>query len=472
MIKSAFAALPSGCGSVTPSFRAARGSKRSMAAMLLICSLLPAETPKLPEPYQSIVELSSAAPPEFAADALLRVVESGKIANRDARRNLLQQAFRLAAMAKFPVRMRGVPGSLVDTRSGYLSRAYDLKLDSLSLQSRAVRGMLPIDAMKARELFQEISWPALARLTCDDPLVYDVSDFYQTLGAIVEGAFTVEERKKEEQLNFLLDYMGKVSAPSQLAPMARAIKSASGSAQQRDILWNKFNGLLESMHPDDRSFASAMDDIKGEVAPGPGASFEKFTQSSAGCPDDVRPGVTLDLSQGPVHTGKTPKVEHYWESAEARRLLEGAQKLRYTSDGKLLADSVRSTREWQQQLADYLSQLADWTASQEKSDADYYHEKCVVFEALVELIPPGPQRDKTLLAYLEFIGNSNLQRESPLDWFMHAHSMLERVRNTNSGEPSKLLDAFESSGNPVLVLYAALEKTFGGSVPSWVTKSN
>jgi hypothetical protein len=49
---------------------------------------------------------------------------------------------------------------------------------------------------------------------------------------------------------------------------------------------------------------------------------------------------------------------------------------------------------------------------------------------------------------------------------------LERVRNTNSGEPSKLLDAFESSGNPVLVLYAALEKTFGGSVPSWVTKSN
>ena len=237
--------------------------------------------------------------------------------------------------------MRGVAGSLVDTRSGYLSRAYDLKLDSLSLQSRAIRDMLPMDAAKARELFQEVSRPALARLTCDDPLVYDVSDFYQALGAIVEGAFTAEERKKEEHLNFLLDYVGQVSSPFQLAPLARVIKSASVSAQQRDILWNKFNGLLESMQPDDRSFTTALEDIRREMVPANDASFKKFSQSSTGCRDDARQGVTLDLSQGPVYTGKTPQVERYWESAEAKRLLEGAQKLRYTSDGKLLADSAR-----------------------------------------------------------------------------------------------------------------------------------
>jgi hypothetical protein len=95
----------------------------------------------------------------------------------------------------------------------------------------------------------------------------------------------------------------------------------------------------------------------------------------------------------------------------------------------------------------------------------------VVYEALVELIPPGAQRDKTLQAYLEFIGNSNLQRESPLDWFMHANWMMERVRNASNGEPSKLLNAFESSGNAVLVLYAAEEKVFGAQVPAWVTNS-
>jgi hypothetical protein len=444
---------------------------RGSVAFLLIVGSVLAEAPKLPEPYQSIVDLSRAAPPEFGADALLRVVESGKIANKDSKRDLVEQAFRLGAMAKFQVRMRGVAGTMVDTRSGYLSKAYDLKMDALSLQSRAVRDMLPLDPAKARELFQEIVRPALPQLTCDDPLFYDVSDFYQALGAVVESGFTAQERKKEEHLNFLLDYMGQVSSPAQLTPMARVIKSVGVSAQQRDILWNKFYGLLESMRPDGRSFAAALDDIKGEVVPGAEASFEKFKQSSAGCPDDARPGVTLDLSQGPVHTGKTPTVERYWESAAAKQLLEGAQKLRFTADGKLITDSARATQEWQDKLADYLSQVADWSSSQEKSEADYYHEKCVVYEALVELIPPGPERDKILEAYLEFVGNSNLQRESPLDWFMHAQSMLERVRNSSNGEPGKLLSAFERSGNTVLVLYAAEQKVFGAQVPAWVTNS-
>jgi hypothetical protein len=438
---------------------------------LLIAAVLPAETAKLPEPFQSIVELTGAAPPEFAADALLRVIESGKITDRGARRDLVEQAFRLAAMATFPIRMHGVANSLADTRPGFLSRAYDLKLDSLSLESRAVRDMLPIDPAKARELFLTVPRPALAKLTCDDPLVYDVSDFYQALGAVFEGAFTAQERKKEEHLNFLLDYLGQATSPAQLVPIARLIKSAGVSAQQRAMLWNKFSGLLEGMQPDDRSF-SALDDISREMTPEIQASFEKFKQKSTGCPDDARPGVTLELSQGTVHAGSTPRIEHYWESAEAKRILESAQKLRFTSDGKVVTDTARSTREWQQQLTGFLGQLSDWTASQEKSEADYYHQKCVVYEALVELIPPGPQRDKTLQAYLDFISNSNLQQQSPVEWFMHAHSMLERVRNTNNGEPSKLLDAFQSAANPVLVLYAAEEKVFGAQVPAWVTSSN
>jgi hypothetical protein len=444
---------------------------RGSAACLLLVGSLLGEVPKLAEPYQSIVELSRAAPPEFGADALLRVVESGKIANKDAKRDLVEQAFRLGAMATFKVRMRGVKGTTVDTRSGYLSRAYDLKLDKLSLQSRAVRDMLPMDPAKARELFQEIVRPELPQLTCDDPMFYDVSDFYQALGAVVEGAFTVQERNKEEHLNFLLDYMGQVSSPAQLAPVARLIKSVGVSAQQRDILWNKFYGLLESMRPDGRSYVSALDEIKSEVIPGAEVSFEKFKQSSAGCPDDARQGVTIDLSQGPVHTGKTPTVDHYWESPAAKQLLEGAQKLRFTPDGKLIADSARASQEWQDKLADYLNQVADWTSSQEKSEADYYHEKCVVYQALVELMPPSAQRDKILEAYLEFVSNSNLQRESPLDWFMHAQWMLERVRNSSNGEPAKLLSAFEGSGNAVLVLYAAEEKVFSGGMPSWVTNS-
>ena len=75
---------------------------------LLIPALFGAEPAKLPEPFRSISDLASAAPPEFTADALLRIVESGGLADQNARRELVEHAFQLAASAKFPVRMVGV----------------------------------------------------------------------------------------------------------------------------------------------------------------------------------------------------------------------------------------------------------------------------------------------------------------------------------------------------------------------------
>src|SRR5580692_11093315 len=110
-----------------------------LAALLLIPALFGAEPAKLPEPLRSISELAAAAPPEFTADALLRIVESGQLADPNARHELIEHAFQLAGSAKFSVRMVGVTGTTTDTASGSLNQAYGLKLDVLSLQSRAVR---------------------------------------------------------------------------------------------------------------------------------------------------------------------------------------------------------------------------------------------------------------------------------------------------------------------------------------------
>ena len=43
------------------------------------------------------------------------MVESGRLADKNARRELVEQAFQLAASAKFPVRMEGLPGTTTDT---------------------------------------------------------------------------------------------------------------------------------------------------------------------------------------------------------------------------------------------------------------------------------------------------------------------------------------------------------------------
>jgi hypothetical protein len=445
-----------------------------LGLLLIAAVCTSAETPKLVEPYRSLVELAHATPPEFAADAMLRLVESGKIADRDARRDLIEQAFALSRAGRFPVRMRGVPGTTVDTRSGFLSQAYDLKLDALSLESRAVQDMLRIDPAQARKLIQEIPPPALAPLTCDDALFYDVADFYQAVGAIANKAFTDKERAKEEHVNFLLDYIGQATSAAQYLPLAQMIQGAGVTTEQREILWTKFSGMLQSVPSDGRSLSA----LSFSTAQGQAGEIQALIRKSvktSGCPDDAARagGVPINLLPTvPAKSVTTPKIEHYWQSAEAKRLLEDGVRLRSTADGKLLTDADRATSEWQQRLADYMSALAAWGPAAEKFETDYYNEKCLVYIALVELIPPGPQRDKTLDSFVDFVSGSSLQQQSPVEWFLQANAMLERLRPLNNGGPDKVLEAFERSGNPVLILETTIEKTLGAKAPAWATGTN
>jgi hypothetical protein len=443
-----------------------------LALLLLVPGLIGAETAKLPEPFQSIRDMAGAAPPEFAADALLRVVESGKLADRGARRDLIEQAFRLAASAKFPVRMEGLPGTVTDTASGSLSQAYSLKLDALSLQSRAVRDMLPLDPAKARELFGEITRPTLAPLTCDDAVVYEPSDFYQALSAVVNGTFSQKEKAKEEHLNFLIDYLGQAASASQLAPLAQAVQSASATAAQHQILWARFNGLVESMQPDDRTFSASLPALSNLGMPEIQSSLEKYRLKSHGCETDAISGAVA--GNQPQKKSSTPKLDLYWQSTSTQQLLQAGRKLRFASSSQLLTEADRAGVEWQQQLADYLNLIAGWTPDQENSEADYYHEKCNVYTALVELVPAGPQNDKIVAIvadYVDFISNSGLYQKSPAEWFLEPHILLDRFQ-ANAAQHAKILEAFQQSGNPTLALEVALERALGSGLPSWAVSRN
>jgi hypothetical protein len=418
------------------------------------------EPPKLPEPFRSIANLAAAAPPEFMADALLRIVESAKLTDKNARRALVEEAFQAASSAKLPVRMAGLPGTTTDTASGSLSQAYALKLDAWSLESRAALDMLPLDPSKARELFGQVSKPSLAPLTCDDALVYEPSEFYQALAAVVNGAFTPKEKAREEHVNLLLESLGQVTSASQLAPLAAAIESAGVTAPQHQILWARFNGLLESMQPDERSYAASLTALSALSAPGTQAALEKYRQKSHECETDANRS-----AQQPAKKPSTPKLEQYWQSANAQQLLQAGKKLRFASSDRLFTEADRANQEWQQQLADYLNLIADWTSDQESSDAAYYHEKCLVYTSLLDLVPPGPQYDEIVADYVDFVSNSSLYQQSPAEWFVEPHALLDRSLS-DSARHSKVLDAFQRSGNPVLALSVAFEKTFG-SLPSW-----
>src|SRR5579863_6827198 len=425
-----------------------------LVIVLLIPSLWAADPIKLPEPFHSIADLAAAAPPEFTADALLRMVESGKLADKNARLQLIEQAFQLAASAKFPVRMQGLAGTTTDTASGSLSQAYDLKLDALTLQSRAVEDMLPLDPSRARELFGQIVKPTLAPLTCDDALVYEPSEYYRALSAVVNGGFTPKEKAKDEPFNLMQDAVGLATSPSQLAPLARAIQSAAVTATQRQMLWVRFGGLLDSIQPDQRSFGAALVQVTNLGASEVQAAIDKFQGKSRGCETDA-----ANASTDAAKKNATPKLDRYWQSPAAQKLLEAGKTLRFASNTQTLSAADRATPQWQQQLADYLNLIADWTPDQEPSDAVYFHEKCVVYTSLLDLVPSGAQSEKILADYVDFISNSGMYQQSPAEWFAEPHTLLDRAQSDGARQ-AKILDAYQHSGNPVLVLTVILERTF------------
>ena len=112
------------------------------------------EVPKHPKELQSLVDRVPLAPPELAADILIRIATSGRVTDRTWKREMLEGAFRLAAHATFPMKIVGaVPQARwTDSDIGVLRAALDEKLDALALRCRIVHIMLGLDKKMALEM--------------------------------------------------------------------------------------------------------------------------------------------------------------------------------------------------------------------------------------------------------------------------------------------------------------------------------
>jgi hypothetical protein len=454
-----------------------------------------AQRPKLPPDLQPVADLAMSAPPEFAADALLRIAASGRVSDRDARRNLIETAFHIAARAQHPVKLVAAPGTAADTRSGYLAGALRLNLDALSLQSRAVEAMLNIDKRDARELLSQLERPALPALKCEDPLIPDVSAFYAALVRVAGEAFTATAAGKAEQVSFALAEISRVSNNAELPGAARVLNSIAWDSSQFEILLGAFASRLDAMPPDNRTFSYYAQSIEQEVrqvaqrsrglgvaSQGLAQSYRKYLVRQLTAPrcesttagrvaggsgadnlslfDDIIRGELAPLSPDemrPDGSGGAAKIDRYWQSAEAKQIFQGCLRLRVAPNGSFYSEEARNTTEWRQQLMDFLNTLASWSPIAEDSEADYYHQKAIVYEALLELTPAGALRDRVLANYIDFLRGSNLQQENPVEWFWHARSTLDRLV-TQTAEAKRLRAAFRGSGNTILALEAVLDE--------------
>jgi hypothetical protein len=183
----------------------------------------PKPRPQMTPAVRATVDLARAAAPEIFADTLARLVESGKIPERELQVELLEDAFQAAGSAKEPVQLIALPPTPLGTREIYRSEAGELHLDAISLQARILRILLTIDPAQARKLFEYIEHPALDPRPCEDALVADIAPYYEIAAAIAQSAFTADQKAHDEHLEFLAALLKGARSPNELAAFANVV---------------------------------------------------------------------------------------------------------------------------------------------------------------------------------------------------------------------------------------------------------
>jgi hypothetical protein len=437
--------------------------------------------PELSPAVRPIVEMARAAAPEFFADTIATLVEAGKIPQRELQVELLEEAFNVAAGAQQPWRLNGISAIPPDSRAMYRGKAGALRLDALSLQSRILKAMLTVDRPKTRELFERLRHPVLQPRPCEDPMVDDISAYYEIAGPLAQSAFTAAEKEKGVHVQFLATMIAGTQVPGELAPFAMAIQSVALRPPELELLLGALAQKLETITADYRSFATSINGLQSDIqqlleiarANGVGVDplmqgFGKYltTQLKAPrCNEDIRFGpidwfhgaptaLTDEETKAIVRNGAL-KTEAYFESEDSKRLGQELNALRFTPERKPLSEAERSSLEWRNSLNDFMSDFAGWRPS--GSDIDVFHQKATVWGAVLQLVPPGADRDRIVNASVTFLRSSDIERQSPAEWLWQ----VKKLEELATVDAPKMLQAFRASGDVGLVLYATLGRGAG-----------
>ena len=429
----------------------------------------------------AIVDAARLAPPEFSADALLRVAECPKLTDTQWKRELTEEAFQSATAARNPIRQSAMVGP-----PGRHFLRVSLRLDRLSLQVRAVKTMLRIDARRARILFEAMSRPVPRRLTCGDTLLDEPSPYYDLLAEITDSTFTPEERRKERHLGPALAAVAGMASAVEIAPIANLISKLNLSVEQRELLATQFASALARIEGDDRAFGSslwlieaAMKELIGKCGESAGnvrGAYRKFLVANfrgPRCAEDfdsklplaaffsditAREGFT-EQERKPGDVAGAATIQQNFESTEARRFLKESRQLMFT------ARAQRDSVAWREKFDDFVRGLESWKPAEGQTESELFRLRGGFLSSVAVLLPPGPERDQAILRTVGYFTNSPAQSEDWLEWFNEVQSLVRFMRALEPTEGAKFLAALEASGHPVLALYAKIERSLSDGKP-------
>ena len=211
--------------------------------------------PTLAPEVQSLVELARSAAPEIYADAIVKIIEAGKVPQKELQIELLESAFQSASAAHEPVRLIAIPQTPLDTRELYRGKGGEMHLDAISLQARVLKEMLTLDRPKARQMFEGLAHPVLDARPCEDPFVADVAPYYEIAASIAQSAFSDEEKKHDAHVQFLIALLAGARSSNELAAFAKVIDNVALTHAQ----WEQVLGAFSASGGDECGYRALAD---------------------------------------------------------------------------------------------------------------------------------------------------------------------------------------------------------------------
>jgi hypothetical protein len=466
-----------------------------LAPALAAATISPAE-------LESLVATARTLPAEFSADALIRL--SGiEALERTRRIDLLDEAFHKAAQAEQRFKLRsaitGLPAPVA-----FQTKANQQDLAGLDLQARAVAAMLPLDAAKARRLFQAIAAVQLSPRKCDDYMVVDLNGFYHSMEA-AEHSFSDGEKQGGEAARFLRPYTAVTSA-IQVGPMAAVLAESGLGDADFSALVQAFAAAIGKIRGDDRSFTSsytagvrigalATECKRRKVSPLPLLEAYRLylvaNFSGARCADDDRmqgdvimasnaeamaefqavdiasyfnQKLRMDPLQPIQEAESTPSIlegvvtgMRVCVDEECTAVSEALRSLMLGSNNTPVPAADKETEDWRKRQHDLLEKMAAWETGQRTSAAEHFREKVLLYNQLLSVSPAGESHDAVFRAELNYLIKGRKEAANRIEWFLPVNALVARAALDPVGSAA-LREEMQKSADPIVALYTRLER--------------
>lgn len=405
--------------------------------------------------WESLALQARLSSPELGADSLLRIASSKLVFQKDYRAALIDEAFQLSRRVKNPVRLKTVPvaGTSVDTETGYLGHAFDLKLDGLSLMSRAVTAMVPLDKDRARQMLHSVNGGLKLRpRTCSDTQVYDLTDIYKAAIAVGKQSFTKREVQDGVRAIFLSVWVDGIESPSQIGPALDLVTEFNSSPADRQLLTTLLARSLRKNLKDDRSYTYALerDQILSKVVrllSGPDNSsknelrlaFKDSIALNLGA-QRCRGNELRDRKSWPTYATEInrlfpddpvlfesinnkdsadgPNINRYWVSAKSKSMMGSLRTFQKDAEGETLDPDNRHDEKYDK-LMSLLDALENWKADEDETESRVFNQKCVIYRSLYSYVSEETNKMIVMRNYIKFLNAASVQESNFIEWFVH-----------------------------------------------------